>query len=295
MENFFKLSHIQFVFEMFRSAFKGVEWFVLVYVLCIAAFFIIGHTTMNLVFVYPLAFMAVTIFNPFLIVPLSEVIGLTTRMRRLFWMLPVNLVLAFAFTRICTVHPRKSYLSRPPKTTHMQDSYNKLHRGFAALCCVLFITCFGTLARPFEHLPQNIYKTSDTIIQISELIEQDCAATGLGKKALYSSEKLLELRQYNPSILSMLRRSDMTEWELADQSQETIDKVIRSYHQPHILALVSRFKIRIDENVFAETTERCKIDYIIEEAASGFGDYFAAAGYEPIGEVDGFEIYHKVI
>lgn len=293
MENFFRLSHIEFVFDMFRSAFGGIEWFVVAYLFCIAVFFIIGRQSLNLAFVYPDAFMAVTIFNPFVIVPLSEVIGLTTRMRRLFWLLPVNLVLSYAFTGICMTPPRKSYLSVPPKTTHVQEAYNILHRSMAAGCCVLFIALFGSSALPHLHVPQNLCKADDTVVQISELIEEDAAANGLFKKALYANENLLELRQYNPSILGMLRRSDMTEWSLNDRSQENIDRIIRSYHQPHILALVSRFGIRIDEAAFIETTQRCRIDYIIQEKEMELGDYYVSTGYELIGEIGEFEIYHR--
>ena len=145
----FQLSHIQFFFDNFRSAISGVEWFVAVYIVCILCFFIVGKQYLNTAFVYPLAFMAVTVFNPFLIVPLSEVIGLTTRIRRLFWLLPVNLVLAFSFTWLCT---------RPGR---------QLLKIGAAVCCIGFIVTAGTSVRPYLRMPQNIYKTSDIILEIS--------------------------------------------------------------------------------------------------------------------------------
>ena len=293
MGNFFQLSDIQFVFNMFRSAFEDVEWFVFAYVFCVVVFFVIGHKTLNLAFVYPLAFMAVTIFNPFLIVPIGEIIGLTTRMRRLFWLLPVNIVLAYVFTWIITTPPRKSYLSNPPKPTHMQYAHNKHLRALACLCFVLFIVFFGSLAKPYENMPQNIYKTSNTIIEISELIEADSAANNLGKKALYSSVKLAELRQYDPSSQSMLRQSDMEEWDPGELSRKEIKQIVRSQHQPHILALVSKFGIRIGQKAFKNSMDLCNIDYIIQEAEMQLGDYYEAAGYECIAVIDEFEIYHR--
>ena len=100
MGNLFELSHIQFLFDMIRSAVGGIEWFVLAYFICVALYFIIGREHLSPVFVYPVGFMLLTIFNPFLIVPLSEVIGLTTRIRRLFWLLPVNLMLMRPFRHL---------------------------------------------------------------------------------------------------------------------------------------------------------------------------------------------------
>lgn len=294
MENFFKLEDIQFVFNMFRSAFEGVEWFVLAYIFFIVVFFVIGHQTLNLVFVYPLIFMAVTIFNPFLIVPLGELIGLTARMRRLFWLLPVNIVLAYVFSWICTAPARRSFFTNPPKPTTPQMHFNRKRRCIAAVCFVGFILLSGSMAKTYQTLPQNIYKTGDWIIQISDLIETDSAANGLNKKLLYSNEKLLELRQYNPSLLGMLRRSDMEEWNPGELSEKEIKKIIRTQHQPHILTLVSRFGIRIDEQAFRDSMTLCKIDYIIQETEMELGDYFAAAGYELLDVIHDFEIYHRV-
>ena len=92
---------------MFRTAFGGIEWFLIAYFVCLAGFFVIGKERLSLGFLYPFLFMLLTIFNPFFIVPLAAKIGLTTRIRRLFWLLPVNLVLAYAFTMLCTLRMKK--------------------------------------------------------------------------------------------------------------------------------------------------------------------------------------------
>lgn len=276
---------------MFRTAVGGIEWFVLGYALCIAFFFIIGRMRLNLAFVYPLVFMALTIFNPFLIVPLSDVIGLTERIRRLFWLLPVNLVLAYAFTCLCTVPARKSYLTDPPAPTKRQRLLNSSHRLLAAALCIAFIVLFGTSTKPYLQMPKNIYKTSNEILEISRLIEEDSTRTSTSKKALFSSQQLLELRQYDPSIEGFLRRSDLLEFSIDPDSQEQINEVIRSAHQPHILALVSRYGIRIDPEVFLASIERCHITYIIQEQEYGLGDYFAENGFELIGTAGIYEIY----
>lgn len=291
MENLFQFSHIQFLFEMFRTAVGGIEWFVLGYVLCIAFFFIIGRKHLNLAFVYPLVFMGLTIFNPFLIVPLSEVIGLTERIRRLFWLLPINLVLAYAFTCICTVPARKSYLTNPPAPTKQQRLLNGSRRLLAAVLCTAFIVLFGTSTKPYLLTPKNIYKTSNEILEISRLIEEDSIETSTTKKALFSSQQLLELRQYDPSIQGFLRRSDLLEFSINPKSKKQIKRVIKSAHQPHILALVSRYGIRIDPEVFRASIERCHITYIIQEREYELGDYFTENGFELIGTAGIYEVY----
>ena len=95
-------------------------------------------------------------------------------------------------------------------------------------------------------MPQNIYKTSNEILEISSIIESDSAATGLEKRTLYSSQQLLELRQYDPSIRGILRRNDLLDWSIDPDDETQIADVIASNHHLHRLALVSRYGIQID-------------------------------------------------
>lgn len=291
MGTLFQMSHITFVFDMFRSAFDGIEYFVLAYLICVIIFFIIGKEFLNVAFVYPLAFMAVTIFNPFLIVPVSELIGLTTRFRRLFWLLPVNLVLAYAFTFLCTIPPRISYLTNPPHSTKRQIHLNLLRKATAAVCCIIFIVQCGTFVKPHFQTPENIYKTTGQVLEISRIIQEDSDQTGLEKIALYSSQQLLELRQYDPSIRSILRRNDLLDWELPDKEPDTVESVIRTGHRLHILALVSRYQVQIDQEIFRENAEKCNANYIITHRDDGLHSYLTDAGYLQIGTAEEFEIY----
>ena len=88
----------------------------------------------------------------------------------------------------------------------------------------------------YLHMPQNIYKTSNEILEISSIIESDSAATGLEKRTLYSSQQLLELRQYDPSIRGILRRNDLLDWSIDPDDETQIADVIASNHHLHRLA-----------------------------------------------------------
>lgn len=282
MKSFFQLSHVQFFSEMLFTAIDGIEWFVIAYILCIIIFFAVGRPYLKLVFVYPPVFMAVTVFNPFLIVPVAHVIGLTSRFRRLFWLLPVNLVLAFAFTCICTWTPGKKRNKNLLKIT-----WNII----ATVCCAAFIILLGTSVRPYLHKPQNIYKTSNEVLSISALIEEDAKATGAEKSALYADLPLMELRQFDPTIQNILRRRDLLNWGLENTDEKTVDEVIRSGHKRHILALVARYGIPIEQNAFRSAARHLHINYIITPDGMNFHDYFQQAGYEQIGTAGIYEIY----
>lgn len=277
MSSLFQFSNVSFLYEMLRTAFGGVEWFLAAYLLCLAAFFVIGRESLSLGFLYPFLFMLLTIFNPFLIVPFAELIGLTGRIRRLFWLLPVNLVLAFSFTSLCFLHTRKWL------------------RPLIAAACILFIVSLGSPVRPYLQKPRNIYKTSPVILEISEFLAEDSERTGLEKVALYSSQQLLELRQYDPSIRSILRRQDLLDWEWTDSGEESVQAVIDSGHQLHRLALVSRYGVQIDREAFLESARRCHANYLITHTDMALGDYYENAGYTQIGTAGEFEIYRAAL
>lgn len=71
MSSIFQFSNVTFLYEMFRTAFGGIEWFLIAYFVCLAGFFVIGKERLSLGFLYPFLFMLLTIFNPFFIVPLA--------------------------------------------------------------------------------------------------------------------------------------------------------------------------------------------------------------------------------
>ena len=269
----FSLSNFTVLYDAFRTAIGGVECFVILYFICLACFFVIGKDYMNDGFVYPFFFMALTVFNPFLIVPLSKVIGLLPRIRRLFWLLPVNLVLAFVFTR-SVFAPRKKFL-----------------RLLTTVCITGIVIYFGSSVIPQLHMPENIWKVSNTVLQISDLIEEDASGNDLEKSALYSDVELLELRQYNPSIHSVLRRNDLLDWSIDPADEEAVSQVIKSKHVLHTLALVSRYGIEIDPVLFVSYMERVKASYVITEPSRDLHDYLTGTGLEQIGEIDGYRIY----
>lgn len=273
MSSIFQFSNVSFLYEMLRTAFGGVEWFLIAYLVCLAGFFVVGRERLSLGFLYPFLFMLVTIFNPFLIVPLADRIGLTIRIRRLFWLLPVNLVLAYAFAFLCSLRMKR------------------WAQALLAVVCITFIVTVGSSVKPYLRMPQNIYKTSNEILELSALIEQDSTEKGLEKRALYSSQQLLELRQYDASIRCVLRRGDLLDWNIDPSDAAEVREAIASNHHLHRLALVSRYGVRIDPADFLKSMKKCAVNYIISHTDMELADYYEAAGYEKIGQAGEFELF----
>ncbi len=282
MKNLFPLSHIEFFKEMLFTAMEGIEWFFVAYLLCIIVFLVVGRPYLKTVFVYPFAFMAVTIFNPFLIVPVAHMIGLAPRFRRLFWLLPINVVLAFAFTFLTAWPPSKKQLGRFMKT---------MCHILGAACCIAFVVLLGTSVSPYMHRPQNIYKTSNEILSISAIIEEDSQAAHRKKSAVYADIPLMELRQFDPTIQNALGRKELFNWNLENTDEQTVEEIIRSGRKRQILGLVVRYGIPIDQKAFKKAAKNLQINYIITPVGMNYHDYFQQTGYEQIGTAGIYEIY----
>lgn len=273
LSSVFRLSNLTVFYEAFRTAFGGVEWFLLAYIICLIAFFIIGKDYMNCGFVYPFAFMLLTIFNPFLIIPLAEMIGLLPRLRRLFWLLPVNLTLAFVFTWAVFAPWKKHW------------------RALAGVCISVWVIVCGSFAVPHMHMLENPYKTSNMIIEFSQMIEADSAEHDLWKSVLFSDVELLDLHQYNPSIHSVLRRNELLDWSVDPEDTQAVKRVRRGKHILRKLALVSRYGIELKPSYFLKYIRRTRVHYVITEPGRDLDAYLTGVGFEQIGNVNGYRLY----
>ncbi|MCD7884582.1 MAG: hypothetical protein LUI87_12885 [Lachnospiraceae bacterium] len=301
MKQIFQLSNVQFLYNAFRTAIKGVEWFVLAYFICIIMILNLGRKEWKDVFARPLVFMAVTIYNPFLIVPVAELINLTTRIRRIFWLMPVNLVLAFVLTAVCTAAPGEyALLSRKKWSENsllsrfcVKKQASRIIRYGIVVCMVLLITALGTSVIPNLHMTQNRYKVDSALVTISDYLEKDTAATGLDKVVLYSDTLLLELREFDPSIESALRRDELLTYSPDLEDEEAIQETVNSKSWLKILALVSRFQVQVDMESFQNAMDQYGVNYIIMIPNEEMDAYYTEAGYPLATKIGAFAVYRR--
>ncbi len=138
------------------------------------------------IFVYPLVFYGLTIFNPFVHWILIKKMGFAGRSHRFFWILPMVFVLSWlaveATCRISDIRKR------------------------CLLWFVLVSGCF-LAGRPMtleEHYrTENIYKVTDEVLDISEKLEE---LEGENEKRVFFNESHINyiIRQYDPSICLLI-------------------------------------------------------------------------------------------
>ncbi len=271
MQNFYRLG-MDFLNKSFDDAFFNIGIFFLAYVLALAVFYLKKKHDLKSVFVYPALFAMFTVFNPYLMIPVAERIGLASRIRRIYWLLPVNLVLAFTIVWLI----------------HLLSKRWKRAIGIIAFAVLIAVAGEGQ----FLHMvpAENIYKIKNESIQIADIIERD-AKTDEPKSCLFADIQLLELRQYDPSILNTIRRQEMLRWSIDPTDPDMVQQTLDNKNSRRILTLLLYYGIQLEPAVLEKNITKHQIQYIIPNKNKGLGEYFRNAGYETIGETEHFEVF----
>lgn len=271
MQNLYELG-MDFLNKAFDDSFSNIEFFFLAYVLALAVFWLRKKQNLKSFFVYPALFAFFTVFNPYLMIPIADKIGLASRIRRIYWLLPVNLVLAFAMTWLFFV------LSKRWK------------KAIAVILCLIAVAFFGE--NQWTHIvpAENSFKIKNETIEIADMIEKD-ADTAEPKSCLFADLQLLELRQYDPSLLNAIRRKDMADWPVNLADPDWVQQTLNKKNSRRILTLVLYYGLQIDPAVLEKYMEKHQIQYVIPNKDKGLREYFGNMGYELVGETENFEVF----
>ena len=271
MQNLYKPG-MDFLNKAFDDAFSNIVIFFLDYELALAVFWLLKKRDLKTIFGYPVLFALLTVFNPYLMIPVADKIGLSSRIRRIFWLLPVNLVLAFAI--VCLVY-----------------RFTRRWKQAAALALFLILAAAaGECQLPHMVPAENIYKISDESIAIADMIEED-AQTSEPKRCLFADIQLLELRQYNPSIYNTIRRKDILNWSMNPADPSSVEQVLNERSSHHILTMLLYYGVPVESDILKRYVRRFHIRYIIPNKEKGLDGYFEEMGYDEIGETEHFTVW----
>ncbi len=263
---------MDFLNQAFDDSFTNIKVFFLFYLVALAVFWFRKNKELKSWFVYPALFALITVFNPYLMVPIADKIGLAPRIRRIYWLLPVNLVLAFALVWL-------TYRL----TRHWQ-------RALFAAAFTALIALVGESQLSYMVPAQNIYKVSQETIEIAAMIEEDAKGNG-AKSCLYADVSLLELRQYDASILNTIRRKDMTKLIVNPADPASVQQVLDEKNSRRTLSMVLYYGVQVKPSIFKKYAKKYQIQYVIPNKDKGLGEYLELMGYQALGETEHFVVY----
>lgn len=265
-----------FIYKAIDDGFSGVFSIWAAYLLCLAILVLIGKKREKLIFVYPFVLLLFTLYNPILITPIMDKIGLAVRIRRIYWLLPVNILVAYICVRL------------------VLKFRSKLLQVVSVVLLVCIVALSGQcMLNSNMEKTQNIYKINNEVIEVANALK---AKNEEEVQTAFVSPNLLQLREYDPSIFNTMTRSVMMKWSLDLTDEEAVGKVIDGENDRKKIALVLRFGyLNMNCSVFRESLKETKTEYLILEKNSDIAAYLTQAGCILTYESQNYYIFDTLV
>lgn len=242
---------------------------------CAVIYLIIKGNRLEKEVFLPMSFMMmITVFNPICPLILDKVFDVNNEYYRLFWIMPVVILLPYVSVKIV--------LSRASLRYRVVMS--------------VFLLSLGILGGKFVYaeginIRENQYRISDELIQIDEMIHED-ANIKLNKteypKAFFEYDYNMEIRQYDPKMLLTIDRED---YLYAVQYVYTNEMIMDDNNpQYRLLALLVRNQ-KVEADDFERALEATKTEYVVVSKGHPMIPYLRSTVLEEVGESEGHIVY----
>lgn len=217
-------------------------------------------------------FLFATILNPILVNIFFRYVDMDEVYYRFFWLLPINLVIAYLFIRLAD---------------RCSSIWKKL--SFYAIC----ICIVGLLGVPvittgdLTSLPDNLYKVPDDVLEISEYIHADSEEDS--PTLAVDNGLLMIIRQYDPSLkLSILRDFSLC-WNGIPQFQYKRESA--KYPTQEALMNVLYGGNTEDTDAFIQAIQDTQTDYLVFSKVVPIQEYLTSLGATYVAETESYLIY----
>lgn len=221
-------------------------------------------------------FLFVTIFNPFLIKTVYAYFNQDEVYYRFFWLLPVNIIVAYLGTYCIgknTGYVRKGLMA------------------ILILCIILFMGSPAVSPSAFVNIPDNLYKVSDEVLEISEYIRQDTEEKN--PRVAVASDLLMVLRQYDASLNFTLNRDFALCWQGAPLFQG--HSVNKQYEIQKPIMDVIYGGDTSNPNSFKQAIASTSTQYLIYSKSIDIQSFLQDMGAQYIAETDNYVIFRTAL
>lgn len=233
-----------------------------------------GGKTLRRIFVYPVLFLALTVFNPPVTGLILRVVGQETQFHRLFWTIPFAVTIGYAAVLfLCRIKKRVLKIT-------------------VALVLTLLIAVvgipvfFGGEDVPEFMPPENAAFTTDDIRQLSNIYHSEGIQT---PKVLYDQALTLAYRCYDPDVTSFISRYFLRRYLilpldefLNEMPKNATARIMRVYYYGDH---------NVSPKVFRDALVAREIDYITVKNTSSMIEYLQGGPLTQVGTTDHYTVY----
>lgn len=218
-------------------------------------------------------FLFLTIFNPILVNLFFRYVDMDEVYYRFFWLLPINFVIAYFCISLA------DQLSR---------YWKKLGYYAVCICTIVFLGAPMISSDSLISLPENLYKVSDEVLEISEYIHQDSDEES--PTLAIDSSLLMVIRQYDPSLVLSTLRDYALCWNGSPQFQ--YKREYTKYLTQKALMDVLYSGITEDTDGFIQAIKDTQTDYLVFAKTIPILDYLTSLGITYVAETESYLIYN---
>lgn len=219
-------------------------------------------------------FLFATIFNPALIKYFFAPFQMDDVYYRFIWLLPVNILLAYLGTQCIDLG-----------TTAFQ-------KAFVGICIVGTIMLVGSPVKYWKsavNFPDNLYKVSDDVLEVSEYIHQD--TTEENPRIAVAQELIMSMRQYDASLILTLDRDMVLCWQGAPNFQVLSDNEWYVYEKSIMDVIYGGNTSNPDD--FRTAIQATSTQYLVYSCQLDIATFLTAEGFTPIAQTDNFVIFRN--
>lgn len=201
------------------------------------------------VFFWPFVIFAVGICNPLWVNILVDRFGFSNRYHRFFWMIPFYALVAYCMTRLVCVMKHK--ISRALMTVMM-----------VLVIIVLGDSVFFSQEAPDYQLAVNEYGVSNDVLQLYDIFHGDNIENPI---VLYDQWGVLNYRQYDPSVISYISRSNTIKYGAytREQAQTYLEKKNYKNKQIILMAGYLEYQDLVDDYALMNALVEEDISYVV--------------------------------
>lgn len=217
-------------------------------------------------------FLFATVFNPIPAKIVFSYFDMEIVYYRFFWLLPINIILAYAFIQL------------------IHNSSGKVLKAAVLALSVFAIIILGEPifdGDDFFTPPENLYKVSDEVLVISDYIHLDNEKET--PRVAPHSDLLMVLRQYDASLQLTLSRDLVLCWQGADMFQSAQSHPYYTYQDSIMDVLYAGDTSNPGAFLFA--LEKTQTEYLVYSKGVDIQDFLDEMNMIYVGDTANYVIY----
>lgn len=263
---------LKFVKTCFTN-YWGQIYFFGVFVVAVLWFFLAQKHRLKYFSLYTF-FLFLTIYNPVLVKIFFKYFNQDSVYYRFFWLLPVNLVIAYLIV-------------------HSISCISNCVKRAITLCVIIcMIVLLGSPVKYFSSLlnvPNNLYKVSDDLLEVSEYIHQDTNTPN--PRVAVSADLLMTIRQYDPTISLTIDRDYALCWQGLPDFQYLLGYPLYATEKP-IMDVIYGGDVSNPES-FTNSINSSATQYLVFSKAVDIQPFLQTLNYQYIAETTYYFIYRS--